>query len=52
MAPAAIARSYIAGTCGKTSGLGVEVLAGLQEGERFVAQPGVLDLGGKRIVAQ
>jgi len=39
-------------TLGKTSGPGVEVLAGLQEGERFVAQPGVLDLGGKRIVAQ
>ena len=39
-------------TLGKTSGPGVEVLAGLQEGERFVAKPGVLDLNGKRIEAQ
>jgi RND family efflux transporter MFP subunit len=39
-------------TLGKTSGPGVEVLAGLQEGERFVAQPGVVDLNGKRIEAQ
>jgi RND family efflux transporter MFP subunit len=39
-------------TLGKTSGPGVEVLAGLQEGERFVAQPGVLDLSGKRIEVQ
>ena len=39
-------------TLGKTSGSQVEVLAGLQEGERFVAQPGVLDLSGKRIEAQ
>ena len=39
-------------TLGKTSGPQVEVLAGLQEGERFVAQPGVLDLSGKRIEAQ
>lgn len=39
-------------TLGKTSGPGVEVLAGLQEGERFVAQPGVFDLSGKRIEAQ
>jgi len=28
------------------------VLAGLQEGERFVAQPGLLDWSGKRIEAQ
>ena len=39
-------------TLGKTSGPQVEVLAGLQEGERFVAQPGVLDLSGKRVEAQ
>jgi RND family efflux transporter MFP subunit len=39
-------------TLGKTSGPQVEVLAGLQEGERFVAQPGVLDLSGKRIEVQ
>ena len=39
-------------TLGKTSGPQVEVLAGLQEGERFVAQPGVLDWSGKRIEAQ
>jgi hypothetical protein len=28
------------------------VLSGLQEGERFVAAPGGLDLAGKRIAAQ
>jgi len=39
-------------TLGKTSGPQVEVLAGLQEGERFVAQPGLLDWSGKRIEAQ
>jgi RND family efflux transporter MFP subunit len=39
-------------TLGKSSGPGVEVFAGLQEGERFVAQPGALDLNGKRIEAQ
>ncbi|MBI3645036.1 MAG: efflux RND transporter periplasmic adaptor subunit [Acidobacteriales bacterium] len=39
-------------TLGKTSGSEVEVLAGLQEGERLVAKPGDLDLNGKRIEAQ
>jgi RND family efflux transporter MFP subunit len=39
-------------TLGKTTGTEVEVLAGLQEGERIVAKPGDLDLNGKRIEAQ
>jgi hypothetical protein len=39
-------------TLGKTTGSEVEVLAGLQEGERLVANPGGLDLNGKRIEAQ
>ncbi len=39
-------------TLGKTAGGEVEVLAGLQEGERLVANPGGLDLSGKRIEAQ
>ena len=39
-------------TMGKTTGSKVEVLAGLQEGERLVAEPGDLDLNGKRIEAQ
>jgi RND family efflux transporter MFP subunit len=39
-------------TLGKTTGAEVEVLAGLQEGERVVAKPGDLDLSGKRIEAQ
>jgi RND family efflux transporter MFP subunit len=39
-------------TLGKTVGSVVEVLAGLQEGERMVAKPGELDLGGKRIESQ
>jgi len=39
-------------TLGKTTRLEVEVLAGLQEGERIVAEPGDLDLNGKRIEAQ
>jgi RND family efflux transporter MFP subunit len=39
-------------TLGKTTGREVEVLAGLQEGERLVANPGGLDLDGKRIEAQ
>jgi RND family efflux transporter MFP subunit len=39
-------------TLGKTTGAEVEVLAGLQEGERFVAKPGELDLNGKRIEDQ
>jgi hypothetical protein len=30
----------------------VEVLAGLQEGERLVAKPGEVDQNGKRIEAQ
>jgi RND family efflux transporter MFP subunit len=42
--------SYV--TLGKTVGSVVEVLAGLQEGERMVAKPGELDLGGKRIESQ
>jgi RND family efflux transporter MFP subunit len=37
---------------GKSAGPSVEVLAGLQEGERLVAKPGDLDLNGKRIEAQ
>ena len=36
-------------TLGKPSGAEVEVLAGLQDGERLVAKPGALDLNGKRI---
>ncbi len=39
-------------TLGKITGGEVEVLAGLQEGERLVANPGGLDLNGKRIEAQ
>jgi hypothetical protein len=39
-------------TLGKTTGAEVEVLAGLQEGERIVAKPGDLDMNGKRIEAQ
>jgi multidrug efflux pump subunit AcrA (membrane-fusion protein) len=39
-------------TLGRTTGTEVEVLAGLQEGERIVAKPGDLDLNGKRIEAQ
>jgi RND family efflux transporter MFP subunit len=39
-------------TLGKKSGTQVEVLAGLQEGERLVTKPGELDLNGKRIEAQ
>jgi len=39
-------------TLGKTVGSAVEVLAGLQEGERLVAKPGEVDLNGKRIEAQ
>lgn len=39
-------------TLGKAAGSVVEVLAGLQEGERLVAKPGELDLNGKRIEAQ
>jgi RND family efflux transporter MFP subunit len=39
-------------TLGRTAGPKVEVLAGLQEGERLVAKPGELDLNGKRIESQ
>ncbi len=39
-------------TLGKSSGTEVEVLAGLQEGERLVAKPGAVDLNGKRIEVQ
>jgi RND family efflux transporter MFP subunit len=39
-------------TLGKETGTMVEVLAGLQEGERLVAKPGELDLNGKRIEAE
>jgi RND family efflux transporter MFP subunit len=37
---------------GKPSGAEVEVLAGLQGGERLVAKPGAVDLNGKRIEAE
>jgi membrane fusion protein, multidrug efflux system len=39
-------------TLGKPSGTEVEVLAGLQHGERIVAKPGAVDLNGKRIEVQ
>ncbi len=39
-------------TLGKPSGTEVEVLAGLQDGERLVAKPGTVDLNGKRIEVQ
>jgi len=39
-------------TLGKPSGAEVEVLAGLQDGERLVAKPGAADLNGKRIEVQ
>jgi len=39
-------------TLGKPSGADVEVLAGLQAGERLVAKPGAVDLNGKRIEVQ
>jgi RND family efflux transporter MFP subunit len=38
-------------TVGKSSGTQVEVLAGLQDGERLVTKPGDLELGGKRVEA-
>jgi RND family efflux transporter MFP subunit len=38
-------------TVGKPSGTQVEVLAGIQDGERLVAKPGDLELAGKRIEA-
>ncbi|MGA8151461.1 MAG: efflux RND transporter periplasmic adaptor subunit [Terriglobales bacterium] len=39
-------------TLGKPSGGEIEVLAGLEDGERLVAKPGVVDLHGKRIEVQ
>lgn len=39
-------------TLGKAAGGEVEVLAGLQDGERLVAKPGAVDLNGKRIEVQ
>jgi multidrug efflux pump subunit AcrA (membrane-fusion protein) len=39
-------------TVGKFSGTQIEVLAGLQSGERFVAKPGELDFNGKRVEAE
>ena len=39
-------------TLGKPSGSEIEVLAGLQDGERLVAKPGALDLNGKRVEAE
>jgi RND family efflux transporter MFP subunit len=39
-------------TLGKKSGTQVEVLAGIQEGERLVTKPDELDLNSKRIEAQ
>jgi RND family efflux transporter MFP subunit len=39
-------------TLGKTSGQQVEVLSGLEGGEKVVAAPGDRELGGKRIVSR
>ena len=39
-------------TLGRPSGSAIEVLAGLQDGERLVAKPGALDLNGKRVEAE
>lgn len=39
-------------TVGKPSGSDIEVLAGLQNGERLVTKPGELDLNGKRVEAE
>ena len=39
-------------TLGKPSGAEVEVLSGLQDGDRLVAKPGAVDLNGKRIEVQ
>jgi RND family efflux transporter MFP subunit len=36
-------------TLGRASGSEIEVLAGLQDGEELAAQPGELDLNGKRV---
>ncbi len=49
----ALDKNNIAGlryiTLGRSAGSVVEVLAGLQEGERLVAKPGELDLNGKHV---
>jgi membrane fusion protein, multidrug efflux system len=39
-------------TLGRRTGTDVEILAGVQNGEHLVVQPGELDLSGKRIEAQ
>ena len=39
-------------TLGKAFGSQVEVLAGLQDGDRLVARPGALELNGKRVEAE
>lgn len=39
-------------TLGRTSGQQVEVLSGLEGGEKIIAAPGERELGGKRIVAR
>ena len=39
-------------TVGKPSGSAIEVLAGLQDGERLVAKPGAVDLNGRRVEAE
>ena len=39
-------------TLGRTSGQKVEVLSGLEDGERVIAAPGERELGGKRIAAR
>jgi RND family efflux transporter MFP subunit len=39
-------------TLGKPSGAAIEVLSGLQNGERLVVKPGAVDLNGKRIEVQ
>ena len=39
-------------TLGKPSGVEVEVLAGLQNGERLVTKPGAVDLNGKHVEAE
>jgi RND family efflux transporter MFP subunit len=39
-------------TLGRTSGQQVEVLSGLEGGEKIIAAPGDRELGGKRIVAR
>jgi len=39
-------------TLGKSNGQGIEVLSGLEPGEKLIASPGARDFGGKRIVTQ